>query len=85
MSFYSILFLWLVLWFKSSLSRCTFVLLCFLIGTVKGKECDNGSKQNKYLKHGETMPSPTVSLEAIVAILLIDAKEDLDVAVFYFP
>ena len=37
------------------------------------------------MKDGETISSPTVSLEAIVGTLLIDAKEDRDVAIFEVP
>ena len=35
-----------------------------------------------YLKHGENISSPTVSLEAIIGTLLIDVKEGRDVAIF---
>ena len=54
-------------------------------GKIKGRTCANGSKQKRYLKHGETISSPTVSLEAIVGTLLIDAKEGRDVAIFDVP
>ena len=37
------------------------------------------------LKHGETISSPTVSLESIVRTLLIDANEGRDVAIFDVP
>ena len=54
-------------------------------GKIKGRTCANGSKQKRYLKHGETILSPTVSLEAIIGTLLIDANEGRDVAIFDVP
>ena len=54
-------------------------------GKIKGRTCANGSKQKRYLKHGETISSPTVSLEAIIGTLLIDVKEGRDVAIFDVP
>ena len=51
-------------------------------GEIKGRTCANGSKQKMYLKHGENISSPTVSLEAIIGTLLIDVKEGRDVAIF---
>lgn len=54
-------------------------------GKMKGRACANGSKQKRYLKHGESISSPTVSLEAIIGTLLIDAKEGRDVAIFDIP
>ena len=38
-----------------------------------------------YLKEGETVASPTVSLEALITTLLISAFEDRDVASFDVP
>ena len=54
-------------------------------GKLKGRTCADGSKQKRYLKHGETISSPTVSLESIVGTLLIDANEGRDVAIFDVP
>ena len=54
-------------------------------GKIKGRTCANGSKQKRYLKHGESISSPTVSLEAIIGTLLIDAHEGRDVAIFDVP
>ena len=54
-------------------------------GRIKGRTCADGSKQKRYLKHGESISSPTVSLEAIVGTLLIDAREGRDVAIFDIP
>jgi len=54
-------------------------------GNVKGRTCTDGSKQKRYLKHGETISSPPVSLEAIVGTLLIDVNEGRDVAIFDVP
>ena len=52
---------------------------------IKGRTCANGSKQKKYLKHGETIPSPTVSLEAIIGTLLINENKGRDVAIYDVP
>ncbi len=54
-------------------------------GRVKGRTCANGSKQHKFLKENESIASPTISLEAIIATLIIDAKEERDVAIFDVP
>ena len=45
-------------------------------GIIKGRTCANGSKQKKYLKDGEEISSPTVSLEAMITTLLIDAYKN---------
>ena len=44
-------------------------------GKIKGRTCANGNKQKRYLKHGGTISSQTVSLEAMIGTLVIDAKE----------
>ena len=54
-------------------------------GKFKGRTCANGKKQKKYLKHGESIASPTVSLEAIIGTLLIEVREGRDVAIFDVP
>jgi len=54
-------------------------------GKIKGRTCADGSKQKRFLKHGESISSPTVSLEAIVGTLLIDDHEDRDMAIFDVP
>jgi len=54
-------------------------------GKIKGRTCADGSKQKRFLKHGESISSPTVSLEAIVGTLLIDVHKDRDVAIFDVP
>ena len=43
-------------------------------GDIKGRICADRSKQKKYLKRGETILSPTVSLEALTGTLAIDMK-----------
>jgi hypothetical protein len=45
-------------------------------GKIKGRTCADGSKQKRYLKEGETISSPTVSTEAIIGTLVIDAIEE---------
>ena len=48
-------------------------------GKIKGRSCADGSKQKRYLKDGESVASPTASLEAINATWIIDAYEGRDV------
>ena len=48
-------------------------------GRLKSRTCADGSKQRPYItKEGSSLP--TVSTEALVATLVIDANEDRDVA-----
>jgi len=54
-------------------------------GKIKGRTCADGSKQKRYLKEGESIASPTVSLEAIMTTLVIDAYEKRDVVTFDVP
>lgn len=51
-------------------------------GKVKGRTYVNGSKQRQYLSLNDTVASPTVSLEAFLTILVIDAYEKRNVAIF---
>lgn len=52
---------------------------------IKGRACANGSKQRQYLKEDESVASPTLSLEALLATLVIDAYEGRDVCIFDIP
>ncbi len=54
-------------------------------GIVKGRTCANGSKQKLYIKDGEFYASPTVSLEGLIASMIIDAVEKRKVAIFDVP
>ena len=54
-------------------------------GRVKGRSCLNGSKQKLYLKEFESVASPTVSLEGLMAHLLISAYEDRKCISFDVP
>ena len=54
-------------------------------GVVKGRMCANGSKQRQFLGLYESVASPTISLEAILATLIIDAYEGRSIAVFDVP
>ena len=54
-------------------------------GTVKGRTCANGSKEQYYLPEGDSVASPTASIEAIVSTLLIDIFEGRDVAIYNIP
>ena len=54
-------------------------------GVIKGRTCANGSRQRRLLKPGETVASPTVSLEALLGTLVIDVHEDRDVCIFVVP
>jgi hypothetical protein len=54
-------------------------------GKIKGRTCANGSKQKRYLKTDESVYSPTVSTEALLATLIVDAKEKRDIAIYDIP
>ena len=54
-------------------------------GGIKGRVASNGSKQKKYLKEGESISSPTVSLEALLMTLIIDVFEGQKVTTFDVP
>ena len=54
-------------------------------GKIKGRMHTNGSEQKWHLKHGETISSPPISLEAILGTLLIDANEGRGVTIFDAP
>ena len=51
-------------------------------GKIKGRSCANGSKQRKYLKEDKMVELPTVSTEANIASLVVDAFEERDVAIY---
>jgi hypothetical protein len=53
-------------------------------GKIKGRTCADGSTQRKYVPRDEAS-SPTLSLEALMAILLINAYEQRDTAIFDVP
>ena len=48
-------------------------------GRIKGRACADGRKQQKY-RTKEEVRSPTVHLESLMLSLLLDAREDRDVA-----
>ena len=54
-------------------------------GSIKGRTCADGSRQKQYLKPDESVYSPTVSPEALIATLIVDAKEERDVAIYDIP
>lgn len=54
-------------------------------GKIKGRCTANGSKQRKYLSPDESVASPTVSLEGLIASLVIDANEGRMVNTFDVP
>jgi hypothetical protein len=54
-------------------------------GKIKGRTCANGSKQKRYLKTDESVYSPTVSTEALLGTLIVDAKEKRDIAIYDIP
>ena len=51
-------------------------------GEIKGRTCANGSKQCLYLKENKSVASPTVSLEGLITLLIIDAYEGREVSSF---
>ena len=53
-------------------------------GKMKGRTCADGSTQRKYVPRDEAS-SPTLSLEALMTILLINAYEERDTAIFNVP
>ena len=54
-------------------------------GKLKGRTCANGSKQHLYLREDESIASPTVSIESLIATMIIDAFEARDAAIFDVP
>jgi hypothetical protein len=53
-------------------------------GRLKGRACADGSKQKSYIPREEAT-SPTVSMEALTASLVIDAHEKRAVSIFDVP
>ena len=51
-------------------------------GKTKGSTCADGSNQELYLKEGDIVLSPMVSLEALLYTLITDAHEGRGVATF---
>ena len=54
-------------------------------GKIKGRCAANGSRQQQYLKEDESVASPTVSFEGLLATLVINAKENRKVNTFDVP
>ena len=54
-------------------------------GNIKGRTCENGSKQRNYLKLDESVSSPTCSTKPLMETLVIYAMEKRYVAIFYVP
>ena len=54
-------------------------------GKIKARTCGNGSKQRKYLKEGESVASPTLSVEGMILTLLIAAFEGRKVITLDVP
>ena len=44
-------------------------------GAIKGRMCAYGSKQRHYLKYGDSVASPTVSIEGLITTMVIAAYE----------
>jgi len=53
-------------------------------GKMKGRTCADGSTQRKYVPREEASP-PTLSFEALMGILLVNAYEERDTAIFDVP
>ena len=51
-------------------------------GRIKGSTFANVSRHCSYIKDGETLASPIVSLEALCATLVVDANELRNVVTF---
>ena len=54
-------------------------------GMIKGRTCENGMLNKRYLKEDETVYSTTLLTESLMSTLLIDDMEHRDVAVFDLP
>ena len=54
-------------------------------GIVKGRKCEYGIKQKMYLKEGESISSPTVSLEDLFFTLIVDTHKGRNMATFNVP
>ena len=54
-------------------------------GCIKGSTYVDGSRQRRYLKDWETVASPTISLEALFATLVVNAHEGRDKVTFDAP
>ena len=54
-------------------------------GIVKGRTCENGSKQNIFFREVEIVASPTISLEGLFTTLVIDVYEGREVDTFDIP
>ena len=50
------------------------------IGIIKARACADGRKQRRYIGK-ENVASPTIQLKSLIMSLIIDAKEDRDIAV----
>ena len=53
-------------------------------GKIKGRTCADGRRQRKYISREEAA-SPTVSNEALLATMIVDAYEGRDVGIFDIP
>ena len=53
--------------------------------SLKGRTCANGSQQKRYLKEDESISSPTLSVDALLLTLVVDAYENRTVATFDVP
>ena len=51
-------------------------------GIIKKRTCADCIEQKRYLKEGERISSPTVSLEALFFTLIFDAHEGREVSTF---
>ena len=54
-------------------------------GKIKGITCVYGRKKKRYLGKDESVASPTVSLEYLFTMLVIDAYEERGISTFYIP
>ena len=54
-------------------------------GKVKERTCADGSNKRIYLKEGERISSPMVSLEYLLFTLIVDEHEGCNMATFGIP
>ena len=55
-----------------------------LLGKINGRTCADVSTKRGYIPR-EDSSSPTISIEALTANVVLDAYEYFDVAIFYLP
>ena len=53
-------------------------------GRIKGRTCGDGSTQRRYSKYGDSVASPTVSLEGLITSLVIASSEGRYIYIYIY-